>query len=121
MLESIASPAPESYRKMIVRTAHFIGSVHPDHQSEFNQHCDAEVLPLLNRFPGILSAAIERPFSSDPGAAPIYQIYRLRFPDEAAMAGALDSPVRAQVHEAMAAILPWFDGEIVHYVAHVTA
>ena len=33
------------------------------------------------------------------------------------MAGALDSPVRAQVHKYMAAILPWFDGEIVHYVA----
>ena len=106
---------------MIVRTAHFIGSVRAGHQPEFNQHCDTVVLPLLKQFPDILSAAIERPFSSDTGAAPIYQIYRLQFPDEAAMFGALESPIRSQIHEAMATILPWFEGEIVHYVSHVRA
>ena len=104
---------------MIVRTAHFIGSVQAVHKPKFNQHCDTVVLPLLKKFPGIVSAAVERPISSDIGAAPIYQIYRLQFPDEAAMCDALESPIRSQVHEAMATILPWFEGEIVHYVSRV--
>ena len=104
---------------MIVRTAHFIGSVQAVRKLEFNQHCDTVVLPLLKEFPGIVSAAVERPMSSDIGAAPIYQIYRLLFPDEAAMFGALESPVRSRVHEAMATILPWWEGEIFPYVSHV--
>lgn len=106
---------------MIVRTAYFIGYVRADRKNEFNQHCDTVVLPLLKRFPDILVAEIERPFSSDTGADPIYQIYRLKFPDEAAMSGALESPVRLRVHKAMASVLPWFDGKIIHYVSHLSA
>ena len=37
------------------------------------------------------------------------------------MFGALESPIRSRIHEAMATILPWFEGEIVHYVSHVRA
>ena len=40
----------------------------------------------------------------------------LVFADEAAMLSALESPVRQRVHDAMAPILPLFDGNIVHYV-----
>jgi len=52
----------------------------------------------------------------DPGARPICQIYNMTFTDRSAMENALASPVRQAVHDAMAPILPLFEGEIVHYV-----
>jgi len=105
---------------MIVRQAIFIGAVAPDRQDAFDAHVAAQVLPLLRSLPGVASAAVLRTRDRDAGAPEIYQIYQLRFADMAAMETMLASEARLQVHEAMAAVLPWFDGQIVHLVSEAS-
>jgi len=102
---------------MIMRQAVFIGAVAEDRQPEFDAHVASEVLPLLRQLPGVTSAEALRTEEAETGAPDIYQIYQLRFRDLAAMETMLASPERKQVHDAMASILPWFDGIIVHLVS----
>ncbi|WP_281019908.1 MULTISPECIES: hypothetical protein [unclassified Minwuia] len=105
---------------MILRQAIFIGSVVEDRQADFDAHVVSTVLPLLRQLPGVTSAEALRTREAEAGAPDIYQIYQLRFPDLTAMKMMLDSPERMQVHDAMAVILPWFEGSIFHLVSETS-
>lgn len=105
---------------MIVRQAIFLGDVTPDQQAHFDQTVREEVIPLLQGMPGIRVARALKTMTADEGAQCIYQIYHLEFDSLDDMQLMLESEQRKDVHDAMARILPHFDGEIVHYV-HETA
>tara|TARA_Y100001934_G_C12380109_1_gene791875 strand:- start:5682 stop:6116 length:435 start_codon:yes stop_codon:yes gene_type:complete len=105
---------------IIIRSAQFLGSVAAEHREEFDRSVDGPVRQQLLQFPGLRNLEILRPIDKDAHAPPIYQIFNLVFADEAAMRSALESPVRQRVHDAMAPILPLFDGNIVHYVRLIT-
>jgi hypothetical protein len=105
---------------MIIRQAIFMGAVDARHRDAFDAHVACRVLPLLRVLPGVTEARVLRTLEADTDAPPIHQIYQLHFADRAAMEAMLASERRRDVHDAMAEILPWFDGVILHTVSETT-
>lgn len=101
---------------MIVRQAIFLGDVAPDQRAHFDRTVRDVVMPLLQGMPGIRVARALKTMMADEGAQRIYQIYHLEFDSLDDMQLMLASDQRKDVHDAMARLLPHFDGEIVHYV-----
>lgn len=103
---------------MIIRTALFVGDVAEAHREAFDRSVRQDVIPLLRQLPGVVSAEVWKTGQQEDGLPGIYQSYQLRFDDLSGMEAMLQSDQRKAVHDAMACILPWFDGRIVHLVSH---
>lgn len=102
---------------MIIRTALFVGDVAEANREAFDRSVRQDVLPLLRQLPGVVSAEVWKTGQQEDGLPEIYQSYQLRFDDLSGMEAMLQSDQRKAVHDAMARILPWFDGRIVHLVS----
>ena len=101
---------------MIIRQAIFVGTVDPSYRKAFDVHVATRVLPLLRTLPGLTEAKVLKTLEADAQGPEVYQIYQLQFPNIAAMQMMLASERRQDVHKAMAKILPWFEGMILHNV-----
>ncbi len=79
------------------RTAFFTGKLSDAEKTEFYQYMAAEVLPLINSFPGQKTLQVNYPKVIDPdGPADLLLMLQHTYTDQAAMEAALGSDNRIQ-------------------------
>lgn len=102
---------------MITRFALFEGSVKPGQTDAFRAAVLDRLVPLWRQFPGNTDVRVMFSDDRDEGAPEFPLILAISYADEAAMAGALDSPFRAQSRDVTGEIVDqYFDGRIHHHV-----
>lgn len=104
----------------VVRMAFFEGALKPGREADFHAYARERLVPLWTRFPDLLSFRMRTNGVSDDGAYPFVLILEFTYPSHAAMARALDSPVRAESREVTKGLFEFFDGRISHIVADAT-
>jgi len=101
---------------MIVRQAHFVGSIHAGAEEEFYRFVRTRLMPLWRRFPGLARLEVAFPRSADEGAAPIALSLSMYFPDTAALEQTLSSAIRLESRGVTQDLLTRFDGHIEHHI-----
>ncbi len=101
---------------MIIRSAMLEGSVAEADRPAFDHQMEHTVLQAIASYPGLHEVRLRKPVESEPSAPAIYVQFDLYFTDLAAMHAALASPVRHQVRETIAAVMPLFKGRVYHLV-----
>jgi hypothetical protein len=103
---------------MITRYALFEGRVHDGQTEAFRAAVLSDLLPLWRAFPGAQAVRVAFPEDRDPGAPEYALILAVSYADRAALAQALESPVRAESRAATEAVMArFFTGRIHHHVA----
>lgn len=107
---------------MITRFALFEGSVKPGQTDAFRAAVLDRLVPLWTQFPGNSDVRVMFSDDRDEGAPEFPLILAITYPDASAMAGALDSPFRAQSRDVTGEIVAeHFDGRIHHHVTQLNA
>ncbi|MBO0906139.1 hypothetical protein [Jiella sonneratiae] len=106
---------------MIVRQAFFEGTVHPGREAEFRQFVETRLVPMWRQFPGVRDLRVMFALSRDDGAPPFPLSLAMRFDDEAALAEALEAPIRFESRAVTGELMAMFDGRIHHHVFEVVA
>ena len=101
---------------MIIRSAVLEGSVAEADRDAFDRQMGETVLQAIATYPGLHEVRLRKPAETEAGAPAVYIQFDLYFPDLAAMHAALASPVRLQVREVIAAVMPLFKGRVYHLV-----
>ncbi|WP_299145366.1 hypothetical protein [uncultured Tateyamaria sp.] len=102
---------------MITRFALFEGAVKPGQTPAFRDAVLSRLVPLWRQFPGNSDVRVMFSDDRDEGAPEFPLILAISYPDDAAMAAALDSPFRAQSRDVTGEIVAeFFDGRIHHHV-----
>ena len=77
---------------------------------------EGTVLQAIATYPGLREVRLRKPAEAEPGAPAVYVQFDLYFDDLPAMHAALASPVRQEVRETIAAVMPLFKGRVYHLV-----
>ena len=101
---------------MIIRSAMLEGDVAEADRPAFDRQMEVTVLQAIATYPGLREVRLRKPAEAEAGAPAIYVQFDLYFDDLAAMHAALASPVRHQVRETIAAVMPMFKGRVYHLV-----
>lgn len=101
---------------MIVRQAFFRGTIAAGREAEFRAFVVDRLKPLWLTFPGLVDLRIQFETARDDGADPIPLALSMVFPDESALATALEAPVRFESRGVTGALMQMFDGRIEHHV-----
>jgi uncharacterized protein (TIGR02118 family) len=101
---------------MIIRSAVLEGSVTEANRAAFDRHMRETVLSAIATYPGLREVRLRHPVTAESGAPPVHVVFDLYFDSLTDMDAALASPVRAQVRETIAAVMPMFDGRVYHLV-----
>ncbi len=102
---------------MITRYALFEGSLHEGHEAAFRRDVLAEMLPVWQRFPGVLGIRVTFAEDRDDGAPDYPLILAIDWPDRAAVDAFLAHPIRMAGRAATEAVLArHFTGRIHHHV-----
>jgi hypothetical protein len=101
---------------MIVRSTVLEGSVDEAHRAEFDRRMSREVRDAILRYPGIRGLKLLRPMEQKPGAPPVHLIFDLHFDTLDDMRGALESSIRQEVRQLIAAAMRPFKGRVYHLV-----
>lgn len=101
---------------MIIRSAILEGSVPDADRATFDSQMEGTVLNAIATYPGLRHVRLRKPAEVEAGAPAIYVQFDLYFDSLAAMHAALDTPVRHQVRETIAAVMPLFKGRVYHLV-----
>lgn len=99
---------------MITRFAFFEGTVKPGSEQAFDDYVNTRLRPLWTQFPGALAVRVSRHVSRDEGAPPFAMILAVDYVSEAAMAVAMESPVRMESREVTKGLFEFFEGRIFH-------
>jgi len=79
---------------MYIRYAFFEGVVSESDQKRFDDHVQNEMLPLIRKFPRILSARVLKPHMIEDGLPKAYMILEMSYPCQKDMEIALNSQER---------------------------
>lgn len=101
---------------MILRQALFEGAIHAGREQEFRAFVEEKLLPMWRTFPGVREVRVLFPLSRDEGAPAFSMSLTMLFDDEAALAEALEAPVRFESRGVTAELLKMFDGRVHHHV-----
>ena len=101
---------------MLKRLAFFEGAIKPGCEAAFDAYVNERLIPLWTRFPGALGVEILREVEADDGAHRYPMVLAVGYPDAAAIAVALDSPVRTESREVTKGLSEFFEGRIFHVV-----
>jgi hypothetical protein len=101
---------------MIVRQAFFEGAIHEGREAEFRRFVEERLMPMWRRFPGARDVRVMFACERDDGAPPFALSLAMVFDDEAALAAALEAPVRFESRAVTAELMRMFDGRIHHHV-----
>ena len=101
---------------MIIRSANLEGSVPKADREVFDAQIAGNVLHTIATYPGLREVRLRKPAEVEAGAPAVYIQFDLYFDSLAAMHAALASPVRHQVRETIAAVMPLFEGRVYHLV-----
>ena len=97
---------------MIIRSAILEGSVPEADRAAFDAQMAGTVLNAIATYPGLREVRLRKPAEAEAGAPPVYVQFDLYFDSLATMHAALDTPVRHQVRETIAAVMPLFQGRV---------
>ena len=102
---------------MITRYALFEGDLRPGSEAEFRDAVLSDLLPKWLAFPGAMDVRVSFAVERDPGAPAFPLILAVTYPDRAAVATALASPIRAESRAATEVVMArFFTGRIHHHV-----
>ena len=101
---------------MIVRQAFFEGIIHAGREAEFRAFVEERLMPMWRRFPGVRDMRVQFALTRDEGAPPFPLSLAMCFDDEAALARALEAPIRFESRAVTAELMTMFDGRIHHHV-----
>lgn len=101
---------------MIIRQALFEGSIHPGKEDEFKAYVAEKLMPMWLKFPGVREVRVLYNVERDEGAPLFAMVLSTMYDDRAALAAALDSPVRFESRKMTKGLLEMFDGHIHHHV-----
>ena len=102
---------------MIIRQAFFEGAIHEGREAEFRRLVEERLMPMWRRFPGARDVRVMFARERDDGAPPPFALsLAMVFDDEAALAAALEAPVRFESRAVTAELMRMFDGRIHHHV-----
>lgn len=101
---------------MIVRQAFFEGTIHEGREAEFRDFVEERLMPMWRRFPGARDVRVMFARERDDGAPPLALSLAMVFADEAALAIALEAPVRLESRTVTAELMRMFNGRIHHHV-----
>ena len=106
---------------MIVRQALFEGILHPGREQAFRDYVAEKLVPLWQAFPGVREVRVLHAVDRDEGAPVFAMILSTIYDDRAALARALESPVRYESRELTKGLLEMFEGHIHHHVFELDA
>ena len=101
---------------MIIRQAFFEGAIHQGREAEFRRFVEERLMPMWRRFPGARDVRVMFARERDDGAPPFALSLAMAFDDEAALAAALEAPIRFESRGVTAELMRMFDGRIHHHV-----
>ena len=102
---------------MITRYAIFIGKVRDGQDAGFRDYVDNRLAPLWRQFDGAAEVRVEYGRDQDPNGPEIPLMLVVTYPDDAAMARALDSPARYESRDLLPELYEKYpDAKLVHYV-----
>tara|TARA_R110002020_G_scaffold98819_2_gene235012 strand:+ start:63 stop:383 length:321 start_codon:yes stop_codon:yes gene_type:complete len=101
---------------MIVRQAFFEGTIHAGREAEFYRFVTDRLMPMWRRFVGVRDVRVMFALERDGGAPSFPLSLAMSFDDEAALAEALQAPVRFESRAVTAELMTMFDGRIHHHV-----
>ena len=84
---------------MIKRFAFFEGAIKPGCETAFDAYVNEKLVPLWTRFPGALRVEVLREVEAEDGSHRYPMALATTYPDKAAIATALASPVRYESRE----------------------
>ena len=99
---------------MYVRCAYLVGEVAEANQAEFDAWIDREVGPAIAALPQVREVRILKARERDDDAPGIYMTLEHLYDSAEDLKAALAAPARDLVIEKLKAILPLFDGELLH-------
>lgn len=101
---------------MIIRQAFFEGTIHAGREAEFRAFVEQRLIPMWQRFPGAREVRVMFNLSRDDGAPSFPLSLAMAFDDEAALAVALDAPIRMESRAVTGELMQMFDGHIHHHI-----
>lgn len=106
---------------MIVRTAYLEGEVAPQNMERFDAFIATEVVPIMKRFPGVMSVRVMRAQGIEDNGPALYMTFESVYDSVEAMNHAFFFPVRQELKAKMAEIIPLFKGRLFHITQHLLA
>ena len=102
---------------MITRYAIFIGEVRDGQESGFRDYVETRLAPLWRQFDGASEVRVEYGRDQDPNGPEIPLILAVTYPNDDAMARALNSPARYESRDLLPELYEkYLDAKLVHYV-----
>jgi hypothetical protein len=101
---------------VIIRYALFEGKIHEGREAEFRAFVKEKLVPLWTQFPGAEEVRVLDGLDRDDGAPEYAMALAIRYPDMAAVEGALKSDVRFQSRDVTGELLKLFTGRVHHHV-----
>ncbi|MCK8779391.1 hypothetical protein M0654_05265 [Rhizobium sp. NTR19] len=101
---------------MIIRQAFFEGTIKPGQDDAFRAYVAEKLMPMWLAFPGVKEVRVLYNIERDEGAPSYAMALSTMYEDQAALAAALESPVRYESREMTKGLLEMFDGHIHHHV-----
>ena len=101
---------------MIIRQAFFEGTIHAGREAEFRAFVEERLIPMWRRFPGAREVRVLFNVSRDDGAPSLPLSLAMAFDDEAALAVALDAPIRMESRAVTGELMQMFDGHVHHHI-----
>jgi uncharacterized protein (TIGR02118 family) len=99
---------------MVVRCVYLEGTVDGEDRERFDRFMVEEILPLMKRFPGAVSARIMRQLSVEDGGRPLYMTFETVYPSLEALEYAFTQPIRKELKAKLSEIMPLFGGRMFH-------
>jgi|SRR5690606_6677167 hypothetical protein len=104
---------------MLIRQALFEGQIHTGREQEFRAFVEERLIPMWKQFPGIRELRVLFAIDRDEGAPSYPLTLTMAFDDEAALANALEAPIRFESRGVTGELMTMFDGRIHHHVFEV--
>lgn len=104
---------------MIARCVYLEGDFAPGKREEFEAFCVQEILPLMKRFPGVLSVRIMSALDIEDSGHALRISFESIYPSREAMDYAFTQPTRQELKKKLAEKLPLFKGRMFHITQQV--
>jgi hypothetical protein len=97
------------------------GSIEDSKREEFEKFLIAEILPLMKRFPGVVSVRVMSALYVEDEGRNLCISFESIYPDLAAMEFAFTQPIRGILKRKLSEIMPLFHGKMFHITQNVLA
>ena len=104
---------------MIARCVYLEGSIGAENRVAFETFLIGEIVPLMKRFPGVLSVRVMSAMEIEDDGREISISFESLYASREAMNFAFTQPIRGQLKKKLGEILPLFNGTMFHITQNV--